>query len=213
MLGITGTLIAIILVNIVLIVILVTRPMFTAARKGKIFAFLSLFILPLLAVWMGVSEHIERSKTTEFCLSCHVMGNYGKSLYADDRALIPAVHFQNHLVPRDKACFTCHTDYTMFGDYKAKLRGLRHVYVQYFGKVPETVKLYNAYNNRECLHCHEGARSFEEGATHNVDPNTLPLVKANKLSCLSSGCHEATHNITRLNDITFWKEPVKANGE
>src|SRR5437870_1133178 len=114
MLGITGTLITIILVNIVLILLLISRPSVTAVRKGKIFAFISLFILPLLVGWMGVSEHVERSKRTEFCLSCHVMGNYGKSLYADDRAFIPAVHFQNHLVPRDKACFTCHTDYTMF---------------------------------------------------------------------------------------------------
>ena len=63
-------------------------------------------------------------------------------------------------------CYTCHTDYAMFGGLKAKLRGLNHVYVQYFGKIPDKVELYNPYNNRECLHCHGGARNFEEGATH-----------------------------------------------
>ena len=61
-------------------------------------------------------------------------------------------------VPPDHACFTCHTDYALFGDYKAKWRGVHHVLVQYLGKIPkpEEIKLYTAYNNRECLHCHAG---------------------------------------------------------
>jgi cytochrome c-type protein NapC len=168
-----------------------------------------MFLLPVLSGVMGVSQHLEQSKTTDFCLSCHVMGDYGKSLLVDDRGYIPAHHYQNRLVPREKACFTCHTDYTMYGDLKAKLRGLRHVYVQYLGTPAQPLKLYTPYNNRECLHCHAGARSFEEGATHNVDPETLPAVKANKLSCASSGCHETIHNVKALKDATFWKEGGK----
>src|ERR1051325_11060734 len=116
------------------------------------------------------SDLVEKSKQTEFCLSCHVMEPYGRSLHVDERGHIPAVHYQNHLVPADRACFTCHTTYTLFGDYNAKLHGLRHVYVQYLGTIPKEIKLYEPYNNRECLHCHLGARSFEEGAMHNVDP-------------------------------------------
>jgi hypothetical protein len=27
----------------------------------------------------------------------------------------------------------------------------------------DAIRLYDPYNNRECLHCHLGARSFEEG--------------------------------------------------
>ena len=82
----------------------------------------------------------------------------------DDKSYIPAAHFQNNFVPRDHACFTCHTDYTMFGDYKAKWRGVHHVWVQYFGKIPkpEDIKLYTPYNNRECLHCHAGARPMRK---------------------------------------------------
>jgi hypothetical protein len=45
-------------------------------------------------------------------------------------AYIPAQHFQNHLVPPNQACYTCHTDYTMYGPLKDKLKGLRYLYME-----------------------------------------------------------------------------------
>jgi cytochrome c-type protein NapC len=190
-------------------IVLAARPAVVQVKLGRAFAFAFLFIVPLFALTLGVADHVERSKTTEFCLSCHAMEPYGKSLLVDDRSLIPAVHYQNHLVPADKACFTCHTDYTMYGDVTAKLRGLRHVYVNYIGGVPKKIALYTPYNNRECLHCHLGARSFEEGATHTAEEGTMAKIKANRLSCISSGCHESAHNVAALGQATSWKEPVK----
>jgi cytochrome c-type protein NapC len=189
--------------------VLMTRPAVVHVMLGRAFAFAALFILPLFALTLGVADHVERSKTTEFCLSCHVMEPYGKSLLVDDRSLIPAVHYQNHLVPADKTCFTCHTDYTMYGDVTAKLRGLRHVYVNYIGGAPKKIALYTPYNNRECLHCHLGSRSFEEGATHTLEEGSMAAIKTNRLSCMSSGCHESTHNVAALGDATLWKEPGK----
>ncbi len=205
---ITPTEILVILIglSIVLIAVLVFWPSITATRGGKILAFLALFILPLLCVAMGTSEHMERSKRTQFCLSCHIMDPYGKSLYVDDPSYLAAAHFQHHRVPPDEACYTCHTDYVLYGNLKAKLRGLRHVYMQYVGTPTTPIRLYHPYNNRECLHCHAGARSFEEGATHNADPQTLPGVKASKLSCLSIGCHNVVHNVGQLNNVKSWKE-------
>lgn len=141
------------------------------------------------------------------------MENYGKSLLVDDVSYLPAAHFQNNRVPRDKACYTCHTDYTLYGGFKSKLRGLRHVYVQYLGNIPEKVELYNAYNNRECLHCHGGARSFEEGATHNLEDGRLDSIKSNQLSCSSTGCHEIVHNVAGLKDVKFWSESSKEKNE
>jgi cytochrome c-type protein NapC len=189
--------------------VLVARPGITATRAGKILAFVGLFFLPLLCGAMGVSEEMDRSKTTAFCLSCHTMDDYGKSLYIDDANHIPAAHFQNHRVPADEACYTCHADYALFGTLKVKLHGLRHVYVYYLGTppAPQDIKLYEPFNNRECLHCHLGARSFEEGVVHTADPATLPAIKTNKLSCMSSGCHEVVHDIAHLKDAKFWKEP------
>jgi len=133
------------------------------------------------------------------------MEAYGKSLLFDDLTHIPAAHFQNHLVPPDEACYSCHTEYAMFGGLKVKLYGLKHLAIYYFGTppAPENIKLYDPYNNRECLHCHLGARSFEEGAVHNADPATLPAIKSNQLSCLS--CHELTHDLAHMKDAKLWK--------
>jgi nitrate/TMAO reductase-like tetraheme cytochrome c subunit len=200
---------ALVLVSAAMALVLAVRPSMTASAGGRIFAFAALLIVPVLAGVAGLSAHVEKSKETEFCLSCHVMEQYGKSLHIDERGHIPAVHYQNHLVPADRACFTCHTTYTLFGDYNAKLHGLRHVYVQYLGTIPKKIKLYEPYNNRECLHCHLGSRSFEEGAMHNVDPATLPAVKANKVSCLSSGCHETVHDIANVDKLPSWPAGAK----
>jgi cytochrome c-type protein NapC len=183
------------------------RPELTAARGGKILAFVALCVLPILCMWAGLNEQLERSTSTQFCLSCHVMAKYGASLYVDDKSYIPASHFQNNRVPRDHACFTCHTDYTMFGDYKAKWRGVHHVWVQYIGKIPrpEDIKLYTPYNNRECLHCHAGARSYEESSSHHKTPDMLARAAANQISCMSSNCHDTVHGIADLGDAPVWK--------
>jgi cytochrome c-type protein NapC len=202
----TTLIIALVFFSIVLIGVLIVRPGITATGGGKIMAFVVLLVLPILCGAMGVSSEVERSKTTEFCLSCHIMESYGQSLHADDPSYLAAAHFQNHRVPADEACYTCHTNYAMFGSMKAKMAGLRHVYVYYLTKppAPENIKLHEPYKNRECLHCHLGARSFEQGAVHTADPDLLPSVKVNKLSCISSGCHETVHNVGTLSKVKMW---------
>src|SRR6266849_3856832 len=203
-----GTLtVLVFLLSIALVTVLFARPALTQTREGKILAFCALFLFPLLSSGIGFSTHMEHSKTTAFCLSCHIMEPYGKSLRVDDSQHLAAAHFQNHRVPADEPCYTCHTNYAMFGGIKAKLGGLRHIYVYYLGKppAPENIRLYEPYTNRECLHCHAGARSFEEGAVHAADPDLLPAVKANKVSCVSSGCHAVVHDVGSLKDAKFWK--------
>jgi cytochrome c-type protein NapC len=204
----TFLILAVVVITIILAALVVARPALTMARGGKVLAFLAFFIFPVFASLLGVENHIDRSKRTSFCLSCHVMEPYGHSLYVDDSSYIPAAHFQNGRVPRDEACYTCHTDYTIFGGFNSKLRGLHHIYAQDISKPQQPNKLYHPYNNRECLHCHEGSRSFEQGAIHTADPQTMADIKSNKISCLSSGCHDTIHNVQQLNHVKYWK-PVK----
>src|SRR5579859_5374447 len=102
-------------VTIVLVATIVFRPSLTATRGGKQLAFMVYFLLPAVVASMGASEHMERSKQTQFCLSCHVMDPYGRSLYIDNPMYVPAAHFQNARIPREEACYTCHTDYVMYG--------------------------------------------------------------------------------------------------
>jgi nitrate/TMAO reductase-like tetraheme cytochrome c subunit len=194
-------------IALALAALLATRVELTRARGGKILAFVVLFIAPVLAVSLGYSEHMERAESTQFCLSCHVMHDFGQSLYVDDPSYIPAKHFQNNLVPRDRACYTCHTDYTMFGTMHSKFRGLRHVYVQYLGKIPAPadIKLYTPFNNRECLHCHLGMRAFEDEAKHSKTPDMMKQILSNQISCTTSKCHDTVHDVGTLKDATFWK--------
>jgi cytochrome c-type protein NapC len=198
-------LIGIIAVVVGLLLLLELKPSIAIETGGKILAFAAMFVLPIAALVLGGVEHLERSKRTEFCLSCHPMENYGKSLFVDDKEFVPASHYQNKRISRENACFTCHTDYTMYGDMNAKMRGLKHVYIQYLGTVPDTIKLYTAYNNRECLHCHEDARSFEGNRHHKESDTTLAAIKDNRLSCMASGCHDVIHNVRELKDAEFWK--------
>ena len=204
----TALIILAIVVTILLAFLIALFPTLTKDRGGKIMAFFPLLVLPVMAGSLGGYYHLETSKRTEFCLSCHAMREHGRSLFVDDSNYLAAQHFQNQRVPREQACYTCHSDYSMYGDIRAKWRGLNHVYVYYLGTIPEPsqLKLYTPFNNRECLHCHAGARSFEEGVSHTLEPQILPAVKANEMSCLSSGCHDTAHAVETLKDKTFWEE-------
>lgn len=188
----------IVVVTVALIAIVVRRPGLTVG--GKVQAFVALFVLPLMVTAFGVAAHLEHSKSTEFCLSCHVMEPYGESLHIDDSEYVAAMHFQNNLIPRDRACFTCHTTYTMYGDLRAKLQGLQHVWVYYLGTVPDELELYQPYNNRECLNCHRGGRRFEEDELHLEVRGEL---ESNETSCLE--CHESIHDVARLGELPKWE--------
>jgi len=188
-------------ISVAFILLLVIRPSLTARREGKILGLLAFIVLPVVAASIGASEHLENSKQTQFCLSCHIMEPWGKSLYYDDQAHIPAAHFQNHRIDPKEACYTCHSDYGMYGTLRTKLGGMHHVYVQYLGHPMNPIHLYNPYPNANCLHCHLGARSFESDALHTA---IMADLKSNKLSCISSGCHDAVHNVATLDQQKFW---------
>jgi cytochrome c-type protein NapC len=181
---------------------LLIRPSITAAQGGKIVAFIAFFILPVVATVLGASIHLENSTSTQFCLSCHVMQAHGKSLYIDDPSYLPAAHFQNNRIPKEQACFTCHTDYTMFGDVNAKIRGLQHIYVYYFKGAPDKLALYEPFKNRECLHCHATARSYEETSPHREMKDQLA---SNDMSCLT--CHTKVHDVANIDKKNTWKGP------
>jgi nitrate/TMAO reductase-like tetraheme cytochrome c subunit len=194
-------------VSALIAILLVFHADLTRARGGKILAFSALFLLPVIALGAGLSRQMEQSKSTQFCLSCHVMEDYGKSLLVDDKSYVPAAHYQNNRVPREQACYTCHSDYTMYGGVTAKLRGLRHVYIQYLGRIPKPaeIRLYSAFNNRECLHCHKGARSFTEAPPHQKTSELLDKIINNEKSCMSSKCHDTIHDVDTLADAKMWK--------
>lgn len=185
-----------------LIALIYVRPSLTRTQGGKILAFIALFVLPVVSVRSGFLLHYEATKSTSFCLSCHVMEPYGESLLAADENYLPAAHFQNGRVDRKQACFTCHTQYTLFGDMKAKMNGLKHLLVYYSGRTPDEIELYSPYNNRECLYCHTGGRRFEE--LHEYDMDTLT---SNERTCME--CHGSSHDVANVHQRAKWKDSVE----
>ncbi len=196
-------------VGILLLAWIAAKPDITRQAGGRVLAFLAIFALPALGASMGFTTQLEHFKKREFCASCHTMDEYHRSLLVDDDEFIPALHFQNNWVPQDKACYTCHTNYGPFGDAKSKFRGLRHVLVQYFGSIPDTLHLYAPYKNRECLHCHGGGRKFEAESAHHEGDTTFVALMEDRMSCTTSGCHDVAHNVDELGEVDFWKATSK----
>lgn len=191
------------LLTAIAIFLVARHPGLTSSRSGRAFAFVFFFLLPLAITGLGAAAHLEKAKTTEFCLSCHEMAPYGQSLAFADADAVPAVHFQNNLVPRETACFTCHTTYTMFGDVKAKMNGLKHLWIHYTDQVPDKIALYEPYHNRECLSCHGASRSFLEGGAHD---GIFPELRANITSCLD--CHSLVHDAQNAAAHATWSAPA-----
>ena len=203
MFGLTGVLVSLVVLTIILAGVFLVRPSFTAGATGKILAFIGLCVLPTLCIATGMSFHMERSKQTAYCISCHSMETHGQSLYVLDKSYIPAQHFQNHLVQPKQACYTCHTDYTMYGPLKDKLKGLRYVYMEYVSSPPKVIHLDGTYKNSQCLHCHAGTRDFEANLNH-MGP--MASLVSNQVSCISSGCHSTIHNASEVANLKMWKE-------
>ena len=199
MFGQIGVLITLVVLTIVLAGVFLVRPAFTAGATGKILAFVGLCVLPALCIGTGMSFHMQRSQQTAYCVSCHSMETHGQSLYVLNASYIPAQHFQNHLVPPNQACYTCHTDYTMYGPLKDKLKGLRYLYMEYVSTPPKTIHLDGKYSNLQCLHCHTGMRSFDENPTHTAIMGSL---KTNQISCIS--CHDMIHNASEVGHLKMW---------
>lgn len=199
-----GLLISQIVLSIVLAFIFLIRPGITASLGWKIVAFIGLCILPAMCIVGGMNTHMVRSEQRRFCISCHVMKPYGESLYLDDSKFLPAQHFQNHRVPPDTACYACHADYSIYGPLNEKIQGLTRIYRQYVSTppAPASIRIRGGFKNAQCLHCHEGARDFMENPVHAA---LMASLISNQMSCLTSGCHDATHDIEQLTTAKFWR--------
>ena len=195
----TGILIVLIALTIALAGVFLVRSSVTGGITGKILAFVGLCVLPALCIGTGWSVHEQRSEQTSSCIACHSMETHGKSLYIADASYIPAQHFQNHLVPPDKACYTCHTDYATYGSLKDKLRGLKYIYMQYVSTPPKVIRVSGGYSNLQCLHCHAGARGFSDNPAHAAIMGSLTT---NQTSCLT--CHDMIHNASEVGHLKMW---------
>ena len=174
--------------NISLLIVLGKQWRFLS-RVGQV-SLAGVVFLFLPVCWgMGAVLHdLNQMKDVSFCGSCHIMEPYLDSLHSNDADSLPAIHYQNNWAPQKTACYDCHTGYSMFGEVKAKLNGLKHVWVNYVGPQPEKIKLYSPYANRDCLRCHGPSKRFLESDGHSDD---LADIRSGEMSCLD--CHDTGH--------------------
>jgi cytochrome c nitrite reductase small subunit len=155
---------------------------------SKAFLFGSILVLPVIVVFLATAHGMQESMTVDACGHCHVMGSHVKDLRDPKSDSLAAVHFKNRYI-QENHCYTCHSDYGMFGTVSAKLEGLGHVWHNTMGNYPTPIKIAKPYSNLRCLACHGGSQKYL--TKHEADE--LPKLAANQDSCLD--CHGPAHNV------------------
>ncbi len=125
---------------------------------------------------------------TEACGACHIMESHVADLKNPKSDSLAAVHYKNRYI-QENHCYTCHSDYGMYGTVGAKLEGFGHVVRNTTGHYPKPIKIAKPYSNVRCLNCHAGSQKYL--ATHEAEE--LPKLAANVDSCLD--CHGPAHNV------------------
>lgn len=82
-------------------------------------------VLSPLAYVVNAGLAISGAKPVAFCASCHVMHGYVEDLKNPDSEHLAAQPYQFRGIA-DHQCYTCHSEYGLFGDVQAKRAGLRH---------------------------------------------------------------------------------------
>ena len=149
---------------------------------------LPLVVLPPAIVFFGYAYGIERSKDIASCGSCHVMGPYLADLQNPDSGTLAATHYKNRYI-QEHHCYTCHTDYGMFGTMQAKLDGLGHVVRNVSGRYALPLKINHPYPTRRCLGCHGASQKFLKSEGHPKED--LPKLLSGETSCID--CHGPAH--------------------
>jgi nitrate/TMAO reductase-like tetraheme cytochrome c subunit len=158
------------------------------APVSKELLFVAVAVLPLAVVFFGYSYGLEASKAVEACGSCHVMTPYVADLRDPKSETLAAVHFKYRYL-QENHCYTCHTDYGMYGTVKAKWEGLGHVVRYTTGKYELPIKIARPYSNLRCLTCHGESQKFVNPEAHPKEDIAKYLT--DETSCLE--CHGPAH--------------------
>jgi nitrate/TMAO reductase-like tetraheme cytochrome c subunit len=166
---------------------------FASSRRGltshvKQYLFAGIAILPVSIVFLGYSYGLEKSKSVEACGACHVMTPYLADLHNPASDSLAALHFKNRYI-QENHCYTCHSDYGMFGTVKAKWEGLGHVVRYTLHDYTLPLKINHPYSNLRCLGCHGQSQKFLNPKAHSAEDQKNLL--AGEMSCLD--CHGPAH--------------------
>jgi cytochrome c nitrite reductase small subunit len=163
-----------------------TRTGESPASKQLLFG--AIAVLPLGVVFFAYFHGLEASKSVEACGACHVMTPFVADLRNPKSDTLAAVHYKNRYI-QENHCYTCHSDYGMFGTVHAKWEGLGHIYRYTTGRYTTPIKINSPYSNLRCLNCHATSQKFLDPKKH--PPEDLPAMYSGKTSCID--CHGPAH--------------------
>lgn len=151
---------------------------------------LTVFIWPPLQLELSV-HHLNQSKEVAFCASCHEMDLHVKDVTHRKSRSLASKHMRRSWI-NDHPCYTCHTNYTLFGPVEAKLKGLVHMGAALFQEVEEAdIELYQQpYPDVNCLQCHDNERFDKEEDHEDIDPDER---------CVD--CHDNIHKIKKAKKL------------
>lgn len=155
---------------------------------SKQMMFLSVGILPLALVFFAYTYGMSASEKVEACASCHVMKPWVDDLRNPKSSTLAAVHFKNRYI-QESHCYTCHSDYGMWGTMNAKWDGLGHIARYSTGIYELPIKIAKPYPNWRCLNCHATSQKFLDPAKHPKED--MPDLLSGKTSCID--CHGPAH--------------------
>jgi len=155
---------------------------------SKQLLFVAIAVLPVGVVFFSYFHGLEASKKVGACGACHVMTPFVNDLRNPKSDTLAAVHFKNRYI-QENHCYTCHSDYGMFGTVHAKWEGLGHIYRYTTGRYTMPIRINNPYSNLRCLNCHGTSQKFLDPAKHPKED--LPAMFSGKTSCID--CHGPAH--------------------
>ena len=187
---------ATVVASVLLLWFLIKRPKLT--RSTKVVLLFGIGLLPLITAGTGNVAGYHAMKTREFCTtSCHVMTPYGADSANLDSLGLAARHGRNEAFGAEN-CYTCHSDYGMFGTITRKFGGLRHVYEYTFNfhqlslqEALPKIHIRKPFPNSTCIRCHSTENPLWKKVGDHA--STLVEIRAGTLSCASAGCHGAAH--------------------
>jgi hypothetical protein len=150
----------------------------------------SLVTVPLVAVALSDMVLLERSKETEFCVTCHVMTPLLDTVTPEDKALAP-LHITQGAVPTAQSCYTCHSGYGVHGNMSAKLAGVRHMLLELTGTYDLPLTLHGDFDLKSCLACHAEGLAFRSQPAHAA-PEIQQALLSHQMGCTGT-CHPAAH--------------------
>ncbi|MCC6765506.1 MAG: NapC/NirT family cytochrome c [Deltaproteobacteria bacterium] len=168
------------------------RPFFGSDRmepSSRLAMLIGFLFLSPLAYVVNAGLAITGAKPVSFCASCHVMDGYVQDLQNPDSEHLASLHYQFRWI-NDHQCYTCHSDYGLFGDVQAKIAGLRHVWFNTTGGYELPLKIRGTYNNERCLFCHEPVKAYREVPEH--EKNAAKIATSER-SCIGGDCHVSPH--------------------